>query len=140
VATVRARSFEYAVSLDASWDATSDRGGEPIPHDGRAWTPEHLLLVGLARCSLKALEYHARRAGLTVTSEANADGTVTRRDDDGRFAFVEIGVEARLTMPEPPEIEALREIVAKAERDCFVGASLTVKPRYTWLVNGEPTA
>ncbi len=138
MATVRARSFEFAVSLDTGWDATSDRGGEALPHDGRAWTPEHLLLVGLARCSLTALEYHAQRAGLTVTAEASASGTVTRRDDDGRFAFVEIDVEARLTFPEAPEPGAVRELVAKAERDCFVGASLTVKPRYAWLVDGEP--
>jgi organic hydroperoxide reductase OsmC/OhrA len=140
VATVRARAFEFAVSLDDGWVATSDRGGEPIPHDGSAWTPEHLLLVGLARCSLTALEYHAQRAGLTVTAEADASGTVTRREDDGRFAFVEIDVEARLTIPEAPEPTVLRELVAKAERDCFVGASLTVKPRYTWLVNDEPLA
>jgi len=32
---------------------------------------------------------------------------------------------------------SIRELVAKAERDCFVGASLTVKPEYRWLVNGQ---
>jgi hypothetical protein len=31
----------------------------------------------------------------------------------------------------------VRELLARAERDCFVGASLTVKPRYSWTVNGE---
>jgi hypothetical protein len=36
--------------------------------------------------------------------------------------------------PAPPD---LRELLAKAERDCFVGASLTVAPLYAWTVNGE---
>jgi len=138
MATVRARVFEYAVSLDATWSATSDRGGDPLPHNGEAWTPEHLLLAGLARCSLTALRYHAGRAGLELTVTADAHGTVTRREEDGRFAFVEIAVEGHLTIEQPPDPEALRELVAKAERDCFVGASLTVAPAYTWVVNGAP--
>ena len=31
-------------------------------------------------------------------------------------------------------------LLEKAERDCFVGASLTARPRYTWLVNGREVA
>ena len=33
--------------------------------------------------------------------------------------------------------EGIRELIAKGERDCFVGASLTIKPAYRWTVNGE---
>ena len=36
-----------------------------------------------------------------------------------------------------PRPQSLRELVAKAERDCFIGASLTARPRYHWTVNGE---
>jgi methylmalonyl-CoA mutase cobalamin-binding subunit len=36
-----------------------------------------------------------------------------------------------------PKPQSPRELVAKAERDCFVGASLTARPRYHWTVNGE---
>ena len=59
---------------------------------------------------------------------------------DGRFAFVEVecGLDVRLD-PEP-EAERLTELLALAERDCFVGASLTEKPRYEWRVNGELVA
>ena len=32
--------------------------------------------------------------------------------------------------------ETLRELLSKAERDCFIGASLAVKPTYRWRVNG----
>ena len=33
----------------------------------------------------------------------------------------------------------LAELIAKAERDCFISASLTTKPRYRWTVNGRTT-
>ena len=29
------------------------------------------------------------------------------------------------------------DLIAKAERDCFVGASLVAKPSYRWIVNGR---
>ena len=63
---------------------------------------------------------------------------MTQRDTDGRYAFVRIKVELDVTVePRPPNV---RELIAKAERDCFVGASLTAKPRYRWTVNGEELA
>ena len=130
----RAKSFSFAVSVDRDWTATSERGGSPIPAED-AWTPEHLLLAALARCTLTSLRYHARRDGIEVAGGANATGEVMVRDTDGRYAFVRIRVELDVTLdPTPPSV---RELVAKAERDCFVGASLTAKPRYRWTVNGE---
>ncbi len=137
MASVRARSFDYAVSLDGSWTATSDRGGEPLPHDEGAWTPEHLLLVALARCSLTSLGYHARRASLTAAARADAHGTVTARPEDGRFAFVELEIHADVSLEPVPDTESVRALVQRAEHDCFVGASLTPEPSYRWTVNGE---
>jgi organic hydroperoxide reductase OsmC/OhrA len=129
-----AKRFEYAVSVDREWAASSDRGGPPIPNDD-AWTPEHLVLAGLARCTLTALRYHARRDDIRVGGSAGARGEVAQRDTDGRYAFVRIKVELDVTLEPPPQ--NVRELVAKAERDCFVGASLTAKPRYRWTVNRE---
>ena len=137
MASVRARSFDYAVSLDSSWTAKSDRDGEPLPHDEEAWTPEHLLLVALARCSLTSLAYHARRARLTAAARAEARGTVTVREEDGRFAFVALDVHADVSLEPAPDTESVRALLLKAERDCFVGASLTLEPSYRWTVNGE---
>jgi hypothetical protein len=37
--------------------------------------------------------------------------------------------------PVPPG-EELAALLAKAERDCFIGASLKPAPRYRWTVNG----
>ncbi len=136
MAEPRARVFEYDVDVDGDGDAHSDRGGAAIPADP-AWTPEHLVLAGLARCTLTSLGYHARRAGLRASGTARAHGTVTRRERDGRFAFVAVDVSFEVTLDPLPAREAVRELLAKAERDCFVGASLTATPTYTWRVEGE---
>ena len=136
MAEPRARVFEYAVSTDTDWTAHSSRGGSTIGRD-EAWTPEHLVLAGLARCTLTSLEYHAKRAGVAVTASSEAHAAVTRRDEDGRFAFVEISVAFDVSVEPRLEDGALRNLIASAERDCFVGASLTVKPTYTWNVDGE---
>jgi organic hydroperoxide reductase OsmC/OhrA len=137
MAEVRARVFEYEVRTDADWTAHSDRGGSGIPRED-AWTPEHLLLAALARCTQTSLEYHAKRADVTLTSKAEAHGTVTRREGDGRYALVAVSVAFDVSLAEPrPARDAVRELLAKAERDCFVGASLTAKPTYSWNVDGE---
>jgi len=130
-----AKSFDYAVSLDETWDARSDRGGGVIPGaDEASWTPEHLVLAGLARCTLTSLRYHCVRAGVTLTSSATADGTVTRRENDGRFAFVRIGFTADVAFEPKPDDDTVSQLLEKAERDCFVGSSLTAEPTYTWRV------
>jgi organic hydroperoxide reductase OsmC/OhrA len=90
------------------------------------------VLAGLIDCSLTSLRYHAKREGIEVTASGSATGTVTRREDDGRFAFVDILV--RLDVELTPPSADLPALLAKAERDCFVGASLTAKPRYDWSV------
>jgi len=131
----RAKSFDYAVSLDVTWDARSDRGGGVLAGAEEAsWTPEHLVLVGLARCTLTSLRYHCVRAGVTLTSSSTVSGTVTRRETDGRFAFVDIALDGEVSFDPKPDDAAIADLLAKAERDCFVGASLIATPTYTWSV------
>jgi len=133
----QAKVFSYAISLDREGAATSDDGGSALPVE-EAWSPEHLVLAGLARCTLTSLDYHARRIGVTSAGSASASGEVTQRATDGRYAFVRVNVALDVTLePTPANV---RELLSKAERDCFVGASLTVKPRYRWTVNGEEIA
>lgn len=133
----RAKTFSYAVSLDREWTARSEEGGSPLVQE-EAWSPEHLVLAGLARCTLTSLRYHASRSGIEVGGSADARGEVTQRDTDGRYAFVRVKVALDVTLePRPADV---RELISRAERDCFVGASLTAKPRYRWIVNGEELA
>jgi uncharacterized OsmC-like protein len=133
----QAKTFSYEVSLDRDGTVASGEGGAPIPSE-EAWTPEHLVLAGLARCTLTSLDYHARRVGVASGGSAEARGEVTQRTTDGRYAFVRVKVDVDVTLDPPPG--NVRELLSKAERDCFVGASLTAKPRYRWTVNGEEMA
>jgi uncharacterized OsmC-like protein len=92
------------------------------------------VLAGLLDCSLTSLRYHALRYGVAVDAEGSASGVVTRRRSDGRYGFVSIDVRFDITLdPKPPDAE-IAALLAKAERDCFVGASLTPAPSYTWNV------
>jgi organic hydroperoxide reductase OsmC/OhrA len=134
--TARPKILTFDMSLDREWVASSGLGGTPIRND-HEWTPEHLVLTALSRCILTSYRYHARRAGLEPDSSAAARAVVTRREEDGRFAFVEIHVDLDVTLDAPPPRHDLLALTAKGERDCFVGASLTVKPDYHWTVNGE---
>jgi organic hydroperoxide reductase OsmC/OhrA len=129
-----AKRLTYSASLERD-GAMLAEGRAPIrtPH---GWTSEHLVLAALARCALASLRYHARRAGLTLEASARADGVVTRREGDGRYALVDVRIEAEveLTPSQPPEVIA--DLFARAERGCFVGASLTASPIYDWRVRG----
>jgi hypothetical protein len=57
---------------------------------------------------------------------------VTKRESDERYAMVEAEVALDVRQRPSPGEDELAELLAKAERDCFVGASLTVKPAYRW--------
>ena len=100
------------------------------------WTPEHLLLAALARCSIGALASHARRLSLDVTATAQASGSVGRRDDDS-WGFVELECRATIELRPAPDDETVRALLARAERGCFIGESLLPKPTYSWTVNGS---
>jgi uncharacterized OsmC-like protein len=134
VSTRRSRTFHYSVAQDRAARVSAD--GEDELELGAGWKPEHLVLAGLVRCTLESLRFHASRAGIDFVASASASGTVTRRDDDERYAFVEVSADFELELD--PQPDDLAELLAKAERDCFVGASLTTKPAYRWRVNGAP--
>ena len=125
------REFTYAIALDRAGIVTAG-GDAPLDLDP-AWTPEHLTLAGVVRCTLQSLRYHADRIGVDYLASATADARVTKGEEDGRYAFVEIDVRIELELEPVPD--DLRELLDKAERDCFVGASLRPVPRYRWRVN-----
>ena len=129
-----AKRFDYAAAVDRAGRISAESG--PAVGLGQEWTPDHLLLVALARCSIESMRYHAARSGGDLVASAETSGVVTRREDDDRYAFVEIECAVEVELEPEPSAEELRALVAKAERDCFVGASLTVKPAYRWRVNG----
>jgi uncharacterized OsmC-like protein len=133
---VKAKELRYAVDLTASGELREENG--VVLETPAEWSPEHLLLAALVRCSLKSLRYHAERRGVAVRSASGSSRTlVTKRETDERYALVETDLELVVELAPEPEPDALAELLALAERDCFVGSSLTAKPSYRWVVNGR---
>ncbi len=125
------KELRYAVDLR---DGLRTEDGTPL-HLDPAWSPEHLLLAALIRCSVKSLDYHARRAGnLVEDAQGSVRAVITRRETDGRYATSAVEIELTVRLREQPGNDELAALLAKAERDCFVGASLTVQPTYRWSV------
>lgn len=131
----KAKEFRYAIGLDRTGRVTAD-GQSPVELDA-AWTPEHLVLAGLVRCTLQSLRFHAAPLDIDLVANGSATAVISRRPDDGRYGFVEIDVKLDLELDPAPPGEELAALLAKAERDCFVGASLKPSPSYTWRVNGS---
>jgi organic hydroperoxide reductase OsmC/OhrA len=132
---VRAKEFHYDVTLEDGGGMIAD-GTSPL-ESADDWKPDHYLVAALLRCTLESLEYHAKRAGLESSGRAEGHAVVTRRESDDRYALVEINASLEVAVEPDPGGAAVAELLAKAERDCFVGASLTVPPAYTWTVNGK---
>jgi organic hydroperoxide reductase OsmC/OhrA len=121
------KRFEYSASA---------AHGEPLDPSGD-WSPEALVLAGLVKCTLASLEFFAKSKNVTVRGSGSADGVVEKRDSDGRYAFVEIFCGLDVTLDPKLDGDELTALLGSAEWGCFIAASLTVKPRYEWRVNGE---
>jgi len=129
---VKPKEFTYELELDRAGRLTAG-GRAPLDLDP-AWTPEHLVLAGLVRCTLQSLRYHADRVGVDFAAFARAAARVTKRADDERYGFVDLDVAVDVELEPVPD--DVRELLDRAEWDCFVGASLRPSPRYRWTVNG----
>jgi organic hydroperoxide reductase OsmC/OhrA len=128
--------LEFDVTVDSDLAARSGRGGPAIAADD-AWSSEHLVLAALVRCTLTSLDHHTKRDGLTATAAGSARGTVTKRESDGRYAFVDVEASYEVELADVPDHAAVIDLLDRAERGCFVGNSLAARPTYHWTVNGE---
>jgi organic hydroperoxide reductase OsmC/OhrA len=129
---VRAKHFDYWVTLD---DEGLSADGQLLELDDAK--AEHLLLAGLARCSISSLQYFARQQDVEVKASAYVSGTVTRREQDDRYGFTNIECRMDVQLENGLSEKDLRALLESAEWGCFVSASLNPAPRYTWRVNGR---
>lgn len=130
-----AKEFTYEVRLEDGGAMLADGSG-PIEAP-EAWKPDHFLVAALLTCTLESLRYHVERAGLEASGRGEGHALVTKREADERYAVVEVVVSYEIALEPDPGEEQVAELLMKAERDCFVGASLTVGPEYRWNVNGR---
>jgi organic hydroperoxide reductase OsmC/OhrA len=131
---IRAKHFEYWVAIDEEGSISAD--GSPV-EDGADVSAEHLLLAGLARCSISSLAYFAGQKDITLSATAYAAGTVTLRAEDDRYGFTDFECRIEVDLADELPDDQLRPLLASAEWGCFVGASLDPAPRYKWRVNGR---
>ncbi len=136
---VKPRVLEFEVSVDRDQTSRSALGGSAVGREDE-WWPEHLVLAALVRCTLSSMDYSARRAGLDAFGQGRAHGTVTKREADGLYAFVDIESRLEIELEPLPGPAGVRELIAKAEHGCFVSNSLETHPRHRWTVNGEEIA
>jgi organic hydroperoxide reductase OsmC/OhrA len=136
---VKAKELRHAVELDADGALRAEDGSALAAPE--AWAPEHLMLAALLGCSVKALRYHADRVGIGVAMLSGAASSlVTRRESDGRYAVVSVDLSLDLELEPRPADDDLAVLLQKAERDCFIGASLRAEPSYHWTVGGASLA
>jgi uncharacterized OsmC-like protein len=132
---IKAKKLHYAVELSATGELREEDG--VVLETPQEWSPEHLLLAGLIRCSLKSLRYHARGVVEVGSTSGSARTLVTRRNADRRYAMVNTRVELAVELEAELGPAELSDLLEFAERDCFIGSSLTDEPVYRWTVNGR---
>jgi len=133
--TTRPRVYDFEVAVDQARVARSALGGSPFAREAEWWA-EHLVLAGLVRCVLASMDHAARRAGLNCVASGDARATVTKRED-GLYGFVAVEASLDVRLAPAPAPGTIPELVAKAEAGCFVGNSLSPKPGYRWVINGQ---
>ena len=108
----RPKVLDYSIALDRRYRVSADGGShEQLPRD---FAPEHLVLAGLARCTLTSLAYHAGRAGIKISSSsAVAKGEVTKRASDGRYAFVDLECTLDVELQPAPDEATQRDLLAR---------------------------
>lgn len=139
MATIRAKTFAFEGGIDRDGRLLAGPDAAPLVPDD-AWNPEALVLAAVTRCSLSSLRYYADRAGVGVSGSGRAHGTVTAREEDGIYAFVDIQVDMDITLEPAPSAGDVAKLLRRAVTGCFVGQSLRAKPTYRWRVNGTEVA
>jgi hypothetical protein len=136
VARSKPKVLEFDVTIDSDRTVRSGLGGSPFAAEP-AWSAEQVALAALVRCTLTSLDHYVRGASMTATGHGSAKGTVTRRESDGLYAFVDIEASFDVELGGDPPRSDVIDLLDRAERGCFVGNSLTARPAYHWTVNGE---
>jgi organic hydroperoxide reductase OsmC/OhrA len=145
---VQQRSKVFTCQADVVWDGdrrcTAQAGDRPTLHVAPpadfpggvddAWSPEHLFLAALQSCTMLSFLAQCARRRIEVTSyRSSAHGEVTRRDEDGRYAFERVTI-AVVAGVEPGKVDAAHALTDRAERDCFIAASTTAEIDTDWRI------
>jgi peroxiredoxin-like protein len=102
--------------------------GSPPEFKGEpdVWTPEELLVGSLNTCIMLTFLSLAQGRGLTPAAyESEAEGLL--ENVDGRFRITEVTVRPHITVKQEAELERARELMERAEGECFISNSIKAK-------------
>ena len=102
--------------------------GSPPEFKGEpdVWTPEELLVGSLNTCIMLTFLSLAQARGLTPASyESEAEGLL--ENVEGKTRITEVTVRPHITVKVGAELERAREIVERAETECFISNSVKSK-------------
>jgi peroxiredoxin-like protein len=102
--------------------------GSPPEFKGEpdVWTPEELLVGSLNTCIMLTFLSLAQGRGLTPAAyESEAEGLL--ENVEGRFRITEVTVRPRITVKQEAELERARELMERAEGECFISNSIKAK-------------
>ena len=99
--------------------------GSPPEFKGEpdVWTPEELLVGALNTCIMLTFLSLGQARGLTPAGyESEAEGLL--ENVEGRYRITEVTVRPYITVKKEAEVERAREIMERAEGECFISNSV----------------
>ena len=102
--------------------------GSPPEFKGEpdVWTPEELLVGSLNTCIMLTFLSLAQARGLTPAAyESEAEGLL--ENVEGKFRITEVTVRPHVTVKGEGELDRAREIMERAEGECFISNSVKSK-------------
>ena len=114
--------------------------GSPPEFKGEpdVWTPEELLVGSLNTCIMLTFLSLAQARGLTPAAyESEAEGLL--ENVEGRFCITEVTVRPQITVKQEAELERARELMERAEGECFISNSIKSKVKIIAEFTGAPS-
>jgi peroxiredoxin-like protein len=114
--------------------------GSPPEFKGEpdVWTPEELLVGSLNTCIMLTFLAIAQARGLAPASyESEAEGLL--ENVEGKFRITEVTVRPHITVKGEGELERAREIMERAEDECFISNSVKSKVKIVAEISGAPS-
>ena len=114
--------------------------GSPPEFKGEpdVWTPEELLVGSLNTCIMLTFLSLAQARGLTPAAyESEAEGLL--ENVEGKFRITEMTVRPHVTVKGEGELERAREIMERAEGECFISNSVKSKVKLVAEFSAAPS-
>jgi len=96
--------------------------------EGR-WTPEELLLCSVASCYTTTFSALADASKLEY-SDLGVEVEGTFRKVESGYAFTEISIRPKLTIPSEPEQQRALRLLHKAKSVCLISRALSVEQKF----------